>query len=44
MARTRCLLPASTWANSSACITRGTMSSGKGRSSPPISKVTPWSM
>ncbi len=27
----------------SVSITRGTMSSGNGRSSPPMSKVTPWS-
>ena len=43
-ALTRWATPASITAHSSASRMRGTMSSGNGRSSPPMSKVTPWSM
>ena len=40
-ARTRCLTPDSTVSHSSCWMTRGTASSGNGRSSPAKSNVTP---
>ena len=41
-ARTRCCTPRSMTVQVSISITRGRMSSGIARSSPPMSKVTPW--
>ena len=43
-ARTRWATPSEMPSHSSAVKMRGTTSSGKGRSSPSRSKVTPWSM
>ena len=42
-ARTRCWTPRSIVDQVSISMTRGRMSSGNARSSPPMSKVTPWS-
>ena len=42
-ARTRCWTPRSMVVQVSISMTRGRMSSGNARSSPPMSKVTPWS-
>ena len=41
--RTRCWTPRSMVVQVSISMTRGRMSSGNARSSPPMSKVTPWS-